>query len=169
MQTVIRTREETDLSECVAALHAVHEFDGYPSSWPSDAIAWLTPQGLLQAWVARIGSSLAGHIAIGETDPVESPHFVVLSAKSDKQLVEIKRLFVAPSFRARGVGEALLEAALSYAKAHAFHSVLEVTADRLAAIRLYERGGWRRIGTAPAGWRRASGERPLVHHYEAHE
>lgn len=163
-EPVIRTRIDRDVSQCITALQHVHKFDGYPSAWPPDPRSWLTPEGLLHAWVARIGSSVVGHIAIGEVDPLESPHFVAADARESKS-VEVKRLFVVPSARGLGIANALLATAVTYIRAKRHRPVLEVTADRKAAIRLYERAGWKRIGTAPAGWLRASGERPVVHHY----
>jgi ribosomal protein S18 acetylase RimI-like enzyme len=158
---VIRERTDSDLASCLAALRTVHETDGYPSSWPQDPSSWLTPEGLVQAWVAAFDSSVVGHIALGTIDPVESPHFVTRQGEN----VEIMRLFVVPNARGRGVAQKLLDTAVAFARAQGRCPVLEVTVDRRAAVALYERVGWRRIGSAPAGWVRASGERPLVHHY----
>lgn len=163
-EPVIRERAERNIDGCVAALKRVHKIDGYPSSWPANPRSWLMPEGLLRAWVARIGSSVVGHVAVGEVDPAESPHFVGRGSGGARN-VEVKRLFVLPDARGLGIGKALLETAVAFATAEARRPVLEVTADRRAAVQLYERAGWQRIGTAPAGWVRASGERPLVHHY----
>jgi GNAT superfamily N-acetyltransferase len=164
-QVVIRPRVDSDFASCVTALRAVHEEDGYPSSWPAAPNSWLSPKGLLQAWVAELGNSVVGHVAAGEIDRVESPHFVGFGRNN----AEVMRLFVVPSARGRGVAEALLETAVAFCRANGRRPVLEVTDDRRAAVQLYERTGWRRIGTAPAGWLRASGERPLVHHYALSE
>lgn len=164
-EPVISVRADRDLNACVAALQQVHRADRYPSSWPSDANSWLTPEGLIDAWVARMGSSVVGHIAVGEIDPMESPHFAARASATGITHVEVKRLFVVPSARRLGIAAELLQTAVAFAVEQGHHPVLEVTADRGAAIGLYERQGWRRIATAPAGWTRASGERPNVHHY----
>lgn len=155
-EPVIRLRTAYDLSACIAALEQVHRMDGYPSSWPEDPTAWLTPKGLIRAWVARIGSSLVGHIAVGEIDSVES---------ADRRVVEVQRLFVVPHARRSGIARALLETATTYAANQGLDPLIEVTADRADAIRLYEQQGWRRIRTTQATWNRASGERPLLHQY----
>lgn len=163
-EPVILQRTDEDLPACITALERVHKADGYPSSWPQDPIAWLTPKGLLRAWVARIGSSLVGHIAVGQLDPVESPELG--TEQRNRPAVEVQRLFVVPHARRSGVAKALLEAAAAYAAKRGFDPVIEVTADRTAAIRLYEREDWRRVRTTQATWTRASGERPVLHHYE---
>jgi GNAT superfamily N-acetyltransferase len=64
-----------------------------------------------------------------------------------------------------GVGGQLLEAAAAAAIGRGLQPMLEVTADRRAAIRLYERSGWQRVATNLATWARTSGERPLLHQY----
>jgi len=162
-EPVIRERRDGDLPACVTALEQVHKVDRYPSSWPSHPLSWLTPKGIIRAWVARRGASVVGHIAVGDVDPVESPHFA-FDGDGGKN-VEVKRLLVVPAARGRGIANALLETAVAFARIQGHRPVLEVAADRHAAVSLYERVGWRRIGTAPAGWLRASGERPLVHYY----
>lgn len=164
-EPVISVRADRNIDACVAALRQVHKADRYPSSWPSDPELWLTPEGLIGAWVARVGSSVVGHVTVGEIDPVESPHFAARASASGTKHVEIKRLFVVPSARGRGIASELLQRAVAFAIEQGYRPVLEVTGDRTAAIALYERQGWQRIATAPAGWTRASGERPNVHHY----
>jgi GNAT superfamily N-acetyltransferase len=78
----------------------------------------------------------------------------------------MKRLFVAPFARGRGIGTLLLEAAIQYARASSFDPILEVTADRQASVQFYERNGRHRVGSNLATWQRASGQRPLLHQYQ---
>ena len=150
---IVRLRTDADLPGCVTAVEAVHRSDGYPSKLPQDIIAWLTPPEFVCAWVAVPDSIVAGHVSLGRVD--EEPDFL-----------EIQRLFVVPAARGAGIGKMLLDAAVTYARLQGFRPMIEVTADRVAAIRLYESSGWRRVRSAPATWVRASGERPLVHRYE---
>jgi GNAT superfamily N-acetyltransferase len=163
---LIRRKTPADNAACVASLRLVHQADGYPSSWPADPIGWLTPRGLIAAWLASSGPVAIGHMALGTIDPQTDPHIAEAAGRRADELAEIKRLFVIPSARGAGVAAALLDAAARYAIALGLHPVLEATADRDAAIRLYERHGWRRIGTSVATWARASGERPILHQYE---
>lgn len=64
----VRLRMENDLSSCVALLMVVHARDGYPTTWPADARAWLTPSGILQAWVALRDTAIIGHVVVGVVD-----------------------------------------------------------------------------------------------------
>ncbi len=45
---MLRLRRPGDLPECVAALAEVHREDGYPTRWPAQPAAWLSPAGHTQ-------------------------------------------------------------------------------------------------------------------------
>lgn len=161
----IRSREDADILGCITALRAVHESDGYPSSWPRDVASWLTPTGMLAALIAVKDASVLGHIALGSIDGEADPQLMAARYYTTHDLVEIKRLYVRPSTRGLGIGRALLGAAVKHARSLNSYPVLEVTADRKPAIRLYERSGWRRIGRSSATWQRVTGERPRLYQY----
>lgn len=58
---------------------------------------------------------------------------------------------VAKSEWGRGVGSALLQKIIEYAKTHRIELVsLEVRSDNKRAIHVYEKFGFRKIGTSPA-------------------
>jgi putative acetyltransferase len=65
--------------------------------------------------------------------------------------VELKRMYLRPSERGRGLGKQLLGVALEWARAHGKQAVQLDTSERmLAAQRLYEANGFRRLeGSAP--------------------
>jgi hypothetical protein len=56
----VRPRTAEDLEPCVDLLRAVHDADGYPMLWPDDPASWLSPHGLLSAWVVRREAELRG-------------------------------------------------------------------------------------------------------------
>jgi GNAT superfamily N-acetyltransferase len=147
---MIRERSKEDLEECVAVLARVHREGGFPTHWPQDPAAWLTPANMVRAWVAagegEAGGRILGHVMVRETDGVTS----------------LNRLFVAPEARGLGTGKALLDKVKQWAKEHGKRLVLEVNAEQAGAVRLYERNGWRRTHSGPASW---SGE-VTSHHYE---
>ena len=59
---------------------------------------------------------------------------------------ELKRMYVRPQFRGAGFGELLLRQLAAHAQAHGVPRLrLETGLQQLAAIRLYERFGFRRI------------------------
>jgi len=161
----VRERTAADIGGCVTLLRTVYERDRYPAVWLPDAPDWLTPQPLIAAWVADRDEVILGHVALSGVDN-SSVHHAMVTHGSIARLAEIKRLFVDPAARRAGIATALLETAARFAAGQGLYPVLEVAAHVPAAVRFYERNGWRRIGTSTAGWTLASGEHPLLYHYE---
>jgi GNAT superfamily N-acetyltransferase len=64
----------------------------------------------------------------------------------NRTTAELKRLYVQPDFRYRGVGQLLLERAVSEAQEFGYDRiVLDVVATRYPAIALYRKAGWQPI------------------------
>ncbi|GBD43601.1 Ribosomal-protein-alanine acetyltransferase [bacterium HR40] len=73
---------------------------------------------------------------------------------------ELLSIGVAPAFRRRGVGRELLRACLERCRrAGCTTMFLEVAVDNLAAQRLYESHGFRRVGVRPDYYRHTDGSR----------
>jgi GNAT superfamily N-acetyltransferase len=135
---VIRERGESDLDSCVGFLRDVHEIAGYPVNWPGDPQAWLTPPGMLGAWVITTDDGrVAGHVALTEGD-------------AGTALVE--RLFVDPKATGGGLGRRLLAHAVQLGADLGRHVGLEVADNCQAAIALYQRSGWRETGRTRIDW-----------------
>jgi ribosomal protein S18 acetylase RimI-like enzyme len=150
---LIRPRTDVDLPSCIDAMRAAHEADGYPTVWPADPARWLTSRHAdVAAWVADVNGTIVGHVALVHVDGGGPTSAVV-------------RLLVHPEARCSGIGRALMSAATDHAKAHGNRLVLEVADSGNAAIRLYERLGWRRVGERRAGWLEPSGRRPTLYDY----
>ena len=94
---------------------------------------------------------------------LDSSDDVMYAAKADGEIINVSRLKRRMSHRASigisvrqcawhsGVGTALMEALLAFARKNGIEQLeLEVRSDNGRAIRLYERFGFRRIGTIPA-------------------
>ncbi len=94
------------------------------------------PEGMLDAiWVVPDGDDLIGCCAMK-------------GISSDT--VELKRMYLDPAFRGRGLGFMLIEAGLTWAKEQGFHRVvLDTTRSMVDARRLYESVGFQ--STANAG------------------
>jgi GNAT superfamily N-acetyltransferase len=75
----------------------------------------------------------------------------------------VARLFVTPQARRYGVASVLLGAA----SARGLELVLEIEDGGKAAIALYARSGWCRVGTAESDWTTADGRTALRHAYAA--
>lgn len=69
-----------------------------------------------------------------------------LQSTLEDDTAELKRLYVRPHMRRRGVGGRLLAAAVDHA-AHVGYQrlLLDVVPDRAAAIGFYQRSGWHRV------------------------
>lgn len=159
----VRQRKPDDLDECVRALAAVHEADRYPVRWPGDPGRWLTPGGLTGAWVAVYDGTVVGHVGVQDGDA--EPELAVATGLPSERLAVVSRLFVAPPARGHGVGSRLLAAVGGYADQHGLRLALTVAENGAAAVRLYERAGWARVGSTPVDWLTVDGRAGLVHHY----
>lgn len=85
-----------------------------------------------------------------------SDGFILIRALGPE--AEVLTLAVSPSARRRGVGRALLEAALARAAEDGVELVfLEVAADNRAALALYDRAGFARVGARRGYYPRGDG------------
>jgi GNAT superfamily N-acetyltransferase len=152
----VRPREGADLELCVQGLAAVFRDGGYPTNWPADPGGWLSPDGVVGAWVASTdGLAVAGHVLLlwrAADAGGEGP-------------AEVSRLFVVPAARRRGVAQALLRRAIDWATAHELDLVLDVTDHSGAAQALYEQAGFHRAETGIAGWTAPDGQPVTLHRY----
>jgi GNAT superfamily N-acetyltransferase len=145
----IRARVESDIPESAAGLVRVHATDGYPVEGVSRPEAWLTPSGILNAWVAEVAGRIVGHVAVSRPNDEEAVSLWLSQSGTDEEKVGVlARFFVIPEARKKAVGGSLMHAAVDYAQDSGIRLVLDVMAKDTAAIRLYTRLGWTRIGTA---------------------
>ncbi|WP_299038628.1 GNAT family N-acetyltransferase [uncultured Pseudokineococcus sp.] len=151
----LRGRRDEDLPGAARLLARVHTADGYPSRWPEDPGAWLTPTGQRGAWVvAGEDGDVLGHVALVDRAPGRG-------LASDAP-VEVVRLFVDPARRRCGVAALLLAAAVARADELGLDVDLQVVAASARAVTAYERLGWREVRRHAAAWTSASGEHPEV-------
>ena len=159
----VRIREPADLPACVAVLRRVHKISGYPSRWPDDPGGWITPRGLVAAWVAEHDGEIAGHVALVRGMRLEC--LLRATGLTPDELGGITRLYVDPAGRRKGLARALLDSATESAATHGLQPVLDVVAGSRPAIALYEQAGWRFVGTQPATWVDPDGTTPAIRCY----
>ncbi|NJQ03556.1 GNAT family N-acetyltransferase [Streptomyces zingiberis] len=144
----IRPLEETDLPGAAAALVEVHATDGYPVEGVEQPEAWLWSDDVLASWVAITdGGQVVGHVAVMSPKGEDAASlWTEQSGDSIENVAVLARLFVLKSARERALGEELARTAMAHAQSRGLRLVLDVMTKDVAAIRLYERLGWRKIG-----------------------
>lgn len=148
---VIRERRDDDLASAGRALVRVHEANGYPVEGVSDPVGWLTPATLINAWVAELDGRVVGHVSLAAGDGEDAAKLWRKQSGSEESLAALERLFVAPEARGQGLGDRLVQVAMEEADRLGLRLVLDVMTKDQAAIRLYERLGWIRIGEISHG------------------
>jgi molybdopterin-guanine dinucleotide biosynthesis protein A/N-acetylglutamate synthase-like GNAT family acetyltransferase len=93
------------------------------------------PESVYEAvWVAIVADDVAGSVAL---------------RRAARREVELKRMYLRPELRGRGVGRRLLQMVLLWAREHGIERItLDTTEAMVAARRLYESHGFVRIGDA---------------------
>ncbi|MGW6057126.1 GNAT family N-acetyltransferase [Streptomyces sp. NPDC055189] len=150
----VRPRTDPDLPACVEALAQVHEADGYPTNWPDDPAGWLTGGSLVGVWVAELDGRVTGHVALCRSGADDVAP--VLWSRREGVPVDgtavVSRLFVAPGARGHGLGARLLARVAAEAGDLGLQPVLDVVESDTSATALYERTGWRFLGTGEQHW-----------------
>ena len=140
---VIRVRPRTsgDLEALEALAATLKDVDGYPPP---------LGRGLFPAapaWVACSDDALVGHVAVHESTASEAMDVVAKAAGCTRaDLLVVSRLFVAIDRRRAGIGRMLLDVAVTACHERGRRPMLDVSTDFAAAIALYERAGWERVG-----------------------
>ena len=108
------------------------EDGSFAHPWSAGAFAQAMAAPATDVLVAVAGSDVAGHAVIA----------------TRKGEAELANLAVGAAHRGAGMGEALLASAIDAARGRgARRALLAVRASNLAALRLYERFGFREIGS----------------------
>ncbi|WP_207497122.1 GNAT family N-acetyltransferase [Aridibaculum aurantiacum] len=117
---------QTLFNEYAAELNENLSFQTFDSELAEPLKKYGPPHGSL--FIAFLNGDAAGCIALQQLD---------------EQVCEMKRMYVRPSFRKHGIGEALVQVILQDATAKHYHRMVLDTLQRLvAAIRLYRKFGF---------------------------
>jgi GNAT superfamily N-acetyltransferase len=159
----IRPRADDDADALVTLLAEVHRSDAYPMMAEHVSRDWISDTGFAAAWVAEVDGAVVGHIAV--TSGYGGPDFEAALGRPTAQTLGITRFFVGAAGRGSGAASALLDVVDEYANARDLALALDVIEVNAAAIRLYERRGWRRIGSHAVDWFGPDGPHPTVFLY----
>ncbi|WP_229682002.1 GNAT family N-acetyltransferase [Modestobacter marinus] len=146
----------------------MHESDGYPTRWPADPTAWLSPPDCSAAFVAcEDDGTVSGHVCV--VTGVDDALVAALAGVSSDRLAGVSRLFTSPAVRGRGLalGARLLSAAQDWAQRRELQLMLDVVDDGAPAVFLYERLGWQLVDRRVADWTTPEGLRHDVRIYLA--
>jgi GNAT superfamily N-acetyltransferase len=129
-------------------LQRVHETSGYPLNLPADSGVWLSNPRIRASWVAVEDGRIVGHAsrAVVAGDAAEAVWVGALGRRPG-ELAVVKRLFVDPSALGRGVGRRLFATVVADAYAFGLWPVLDVDEHGERARALYERAGFKPVGT----------------------
>jgi ribosomal protein S18 acetylase RimI-like enzyme len=143
---VVRRRRPSDLDACTQLAEAVERHDGYPVYAPEGLRSFIAAPAIA-AWVAELGAEIVGHVALRST--TAEPVLALArhaTGSVDERFGVVARLLVAPTVRRHGIGRSLLEEVAEHCWRLGRRPLLDVTTHSTAAVRLYERCGWRRVG-----------------------
>ena len=146
---LIRPRRADDLPELVELAASVHRIDGYPPFMPDNGLAgFIASHECRAAWVAFEPGRIVGHVALH----TGSSRGVLELAASELGVPAtgcgvVARLLVASAARRSGLGRQLLDHAAAECRRRGMIPILDVVDRFDAAIALYERAGWTRLGS----------------------
>ncbi|WP_164156693.1 GNAT family N-acetyltransferase [Sandarakinorhabdus rubra] len=130
------------LADCVAGGASIGFMAGFSHG---DAMAW---------WQARIAAVASGElivlVALEGGRPLGTVSLVPATMPNQPHRADVAKMMVAPGSQGRGVGMALLRAVEALAHSRARTTLVLDTISGSAAARLYERGGWEKVGEIPA-------------------
>ncbi|MFZ3558802.1 MULTISPECIES: GNAT family N-acetyltransferase [unclassified Streptomyces] len=145
----VRPFDDSDIPDAAKALVEVHETDGYPVEGVEDPKSWLRSADVLAAWVAEGDGRVVGHVSLMRPHGEDAVSlWREQSGDPESGIAVLARLFVVRAARKHAIGERLTRAAMDYGQRNGLRLVLDVMTKDVAAIRLYERLGWRKIGEA---------------------
>ncbi len=150
-----RPRSELDIPPLIDILAGQQAETQYPFRWPPDhgPEQFLRRPGEIEAWVAELGGTVVGHVAIqAVTDDDLGQMWAAAHGVPIGQLRCISVLFADRRLFRRGIGSALLARATERALADGGAPVLDVVAGHLNAVSLYLSQGWHEVGRFRPEW-----------------
>ncbi|MFJ6797540.1 GNAT family N-acetyltransferase [Streptomyces sp. NPDC091268] len=115
----------------------------------ADPQAWIRSANVRAAWVGEVDGKIVGHVSVMRPQGEDAVSMWIERSGDDEEHVAVlARLFVLQEARQHALGAQLMRAATSWAQGQGIRLVLDVMAKDAAAIRLYQRLGWTKIGEA---------------------
>lgn len=132
----------TILADCVAGGASIGFMAGFSVG---EALAW---------WQARAAAVARGElivlVALDRSQPLGTVSLAPAAMPNQPHRADLAKMMVAPTAQGHGIGAALLGAVEVLALAIGRTTLVLDTISGSAAARLYERGGWEKVGDIPA-------------------
>ncbi|KAI0132952.1 acyl-CoA N-acyltransferase [Xylariales sp. AK1849] len=149
--TEIRPRLPSDIPPLIEALKDVYRTDGYPVEGTSTAAVFLSPPGLVEAWVALHAGVVVGQVAViagvhGDQAAVRAWVDIEGGGGDVEHTVVAARFFIRRSARGMGLGRGLVERTCDWAKQNGMRIVMNVLDKDQDAMRLYEKARFSKVG-----------------------
>ncbi|WP_394939573.1 GNAT family N-acetyltransferase [Psychromicrobium sp. YIM B11713] len=156
----VRTIKASDRQELLAVLARCGRHSGYFADADGELVphaeASLFDERFSTAWVAEVSGRVVGHIAVMPlllNEDVESiPLWTAATGQTTDQHTLIKRLFVDPAAQGTGIAQALMAQAMEQIDSTGQIGVLDTISIAQAAMRLYQRLGWREVARTKPYW-----------------
>ena len=122
---------------------------GYPprtEATDDGLLAWLTEQEPLARLVLEVDGVPCGHIRVIEPRPDLESFLLQQGGRTPVEVcLEIGQLFVAPTAREQGAGQALTEHAVSLVREHGRHALVAAIGPE-STRKIYQRAGFEVLG-----------------------
>lgn len=159
VSVTIRPRVAADVPRLVEVLRVQQPASRYPFRWPLPfpAEEFVVRAGEEAAFAAVVDdgpdAGVVGQVAVAVVpDDDFADAWSTATGRDRDGLAMVSSFFVLPDLRGSGVGRALLDAAVGWIRERDRLPVLDVVPAHTAAVRLYERSGWRTIGQGRPPW-----------------
>lgn len=154
----VRARRDRDLPTCTRLMHRAFFEGQFPGTRRSAPREWLDGPDVLAAYVAERDGEILGHVAVTQVglDGPSALRWREITGHPVADLAGVGQLYVRPSFRSRGIGRSLVDAAVADIRSRGLVPVLEVvTHESLAPASTHDHA-WRlrasdRFPGPPAG------------------
>lgn len=146
---IVRPLQPADHARLATLARAVHRRDGYPPHLPEDDVpSYVVSEDALGAWVALDDRLVVGHVALHTAAFADGIDVAVAELGLERSdFGVVARLLVDPTVRRSGIGRRLLDRAVTECRRRGLVPILDVVDRFEPAIGLYERAGWRRLGS----------------------
>lgn len=154
MSTCVRARRTADLPVLAGLLAGQQPASRYPFRWPLAVPVeqFLVRDGEQAAWVAVLEGALAGHVSVGPVSGLGDAAGVFRAATGCPEPALVSVLFTGAAARGRGVGGALLDVAVGWARQQGRVPVLDVVQRHSSALAVYRHRGWVEVGRSRFPW-----------------